>query len=100
MSYQKRAPVATRNSLIIITLARSAVFSGKAHAKTSFSTGFFASLWRTDLTDSGVFLILRCLSGIFLPCSVVGRISSVPEHSTTEWDRRAAGMGRQPRKAE
>jgi hypothetical protein len=27
-------------------------------------------------------------------------ISSVPEHSKTEWDRRAAGMGRQPRKAE
>jgi len=27
-------------------------------------------------------------------------ISSVPEHSTREWDRRAAGMGRQPRKAE
>jgi hypothetical protein len=27
-------------------------------------------------------------------------ISSVPEQSKTEWDRRAAGMGRQPRKAE
>ena len=32
---------------------------------------------------------------------LVGReISSVPEQSKTEWDGRAAGMGRQPRKAE
>jgi hypothetical protein len=39
---------------------------GKTHAKTAFSTEFFAPLWRTDLTDYGVFLILRCLSGIFV----------------------------------
>jgi len=32
---------------------------------------------------------------------LVGRVSSsVPEQCKTEWDRRAAGMGRQPRKAE
>src|SRR5438045_5759693 len=68
----EEGPVASRNLFNYNKLVWGEGFLGKAHAKASFSTGFFAPLWRTDLTDSGVFLILRCLSGRFLPC-VVGR---------------------------
>ena len=68
----------------------------------------FACACERNLTEHVLFLILYVLSGGFYPdegdrsaVEWVGReISSVPEHCKTEWDRRAAGMGRQPRKAE
>jgi len=63
-----------------------------------------------DLTVPGFLLILPCLSGkVFsLSGAAPSGLESLswkgnifgPGTSKTEWDRRAAGMGRQPRKAE
>ncbi len=54
----------------------------------------YTSMFVRDVTNlSGAALVSRE--------PLVGRVSSsVPEQCKTEWDGRAAGMGRQPRKAE
>ena len=77
-------------------------------ATFSFSTAFSSPLWRILFDRTLCLLYTLCFVRGISPSNepsrflgmVVGREFFSPGTSSMEWDRRAAGMGRQPRKAE
>jgi hypothetical protein len=87
------------------TLATASKVSAKVRVLRLFPHAYFEDKFDTarflpyTSLFVGVVLYLTGATAEYVAV-VVGRNSSVPEHCTTEWDRRAAGMGRQSRKAE